>query len=172
MQQIGDNRNGTERYLKPTLNAGCGGQTWGDIRVDIEKSGSILFQGKASTNVVADIRFLPFRNKSFSETRCFHVLEHLDDPKRALVELRRVSEKVVVRVPIWHLYCFLIEALTLPLLMMVRPNSVFVHLREIGRWKKRYQTHKWYIRFKEAEINTWLGIPREYEKILYESVSS
>lgn len=152
------------KRMKSTLNAGCGAETWGDVRVDIERNVSTLFQGQSSVNVIADVQFLPFRNQSFSETKCFHVLEHVDNPKLALSELRRVSEKVVIRVPIWHLYCFLIEAMSIVLMMISGPSQLLSHLQEIKKWKRRYGTHKWYIHFKSSDVNRWFGIPREYEK--------
>ena len=51
------------------LNAGCGCDKWGDIRVDAEKYSS-LYDKLTSVNVVASIEFLPFRDKVFDEVRC------------------------------------------------------------------------------------------------------
>lgn len=151
--------------MKPTLNAGCGVKRWGDIRVDVERHSSILYLEKTSANVIADIQFLPFKNESFSETRCFHVLEHVDNPRRALIELKRVSDVVIIRVPVWHFYNFLIEAISLFVDIFFRPRLVPHVVREIRRWKKRYGTHKWYIRLENAKINRLYGVPKEYEKL-------
>jgi hypothetical protein len=154
------------KRLKPTLNAGSGAENWGDVRVDVERGHSFFFPGKSTANMIADVQHLPFRNQSFSETRCFHVLEHTDNPRLALSELRRVSAKVVIRVPVWHLYSFLIEASAILAVMILNHARFLNHLREIKRWKKRYGTHKWYVHFKNASVNRWLGIiPREQEKI-------
>ncbi len=40
-----------------------------------------------------DIYALPFKNKSFDMVLCIEVLEHLDTPSKALVELKRVTNK-------------------------------------------------------------------------------
>ena len=43
---------------------------------------------------------LPFSDKSFDTVLCSEVLEHLDDPNRAVAELKRVARKyVVITVP-------------------------------------------------------------------------
>jgi len=152
------------RNLK--LNAGCGRKSWGDIRVDVERYSNI-YLSKTSANVIADVCFLPFKECSFSECRCFHVLEHVDDPRLALSELRRVSEKVVLRFPVWHLYSFMIEVLGLLLIFVFRPTFFYSGFTKIRRWKERYGTHKWYLHFKNAKINSIFGIPKEYEVTLY-----
>jgi SAM-dependent methyltransferase len=49
--------------------------------------------------VEGDVRELPFRNGEFDLVVCFEVIEHLDDPQRALDELARVtSEKGILAV--------------------------------------------------------------------------
>jgi ubiquinone/menaquinone biosynthesis C-methylase UbiE len=47
-----------------------------------------------------DIYALPYKDNSFEVIVCTEVLEHLEDPKKALEELKRVTKKyVVVSVP-------------------------------------------------------------------------
>lgn len=48
---------------------------------------------------VADICNLPFRDKEFDFVFCSHVLEHVEDPKRACKEIIRVGEKGYIETP-------------------------------------------------------------------------
>jgi len=81
------------------LNVGCGSDSWGDVRVDVSRH-YWTAKGRSSANLLADARFLPFREKSFSELRTYEVLEHIIDWKKALDECCRVSEKISITVPI------------------------------------------------------------------------
>lgn len=49
--------------------------------------------------VVGDIENLPFADKSFDYAFCAHVLEHTNDPSRAIAELTRVARRGYVEVP-------------------------------------------------------------------------
>lgn len=148
-----------------TLNAGCGVDKWGDIRIDLSRY-SWRYNTFTSANLIADVHFLPFEDKCFHLTKCFHVLEHCANPKLALNELRRVSKVVIIRVPVWHFYSYLIEVVTLFLFICtLRFRKVCHQIREIRRWRERYSDHKWYIRTKKVKmrINRFFGLPREYE---------
>jgi len=79
------------------LNVGCGTDTWGDVRLDIDRN--YWRWKKHSINIFADARFLPFVDKCFDELRAFHVLEHIGDWKQALHEFCRVSKKLCIEVP-------------------------------------------------------------------------
>ena len=49
---------------------------------------------------IADIYDLPYKDNSFDLLICTEVLEHLEDPKKALSELRRVTKKyLAISVP-------------------------------------------------------------------------
>lgn len=54
---------------------------------------------RSAPAVVADISHLPFRNGAFGFSVCAHVLEHLDDPAVAAVELSRISKAGYVETP-------------------------------------------------------------------------
>ncbi len=81
-----------------TLNVGCGPDDWGDVRVDVDFKTQTGATSKL--NVRADAHRLPFRNGVFSLGRCWHVLEHVENPAEALLELRRTGKSFDVRFPI------------------------------------------------------------------------
>lgn len=49
--------------------------------------------------IAADIMSLPFKTKSFNYIFCSHVLEHVDDPEKAMNELMRVGQKGYIETP-------------------------------------------------------------------------
>jgi SAM-dependent methyltransferase len=54
-------------------------------------------------SVVADVKALPFAEQSFDVAICQHVLEHVDDDKSAMAEIRRVVRSdgwAVISVPL------------------------------------------------------------------------
>lgn len=151
------------------LNIGCGADKFGDIRIDIiqRHRQELTYKSKTMVNVIADAHFLPLRDKMCTETRCWHVLEHLLDPKLALLEMRRVTNGFInIKVPIWHLYSYIIETIALLVYFLLgRYKAINYQLKQILHWKKRYSKHKWYIKFKNAKINKLFKIPREYDII-------
>jgi len=48
---------------------------------------------------VADINHLPFEDKSYDFVYCSHVLEHVEEPKRACEELMRVGKRGYLETP-------------------------------------------------------------------------
>jgi|Deesub1362B_J571_1020462.scaffolds.fasta_scaffold09797_2 ubiquinone/menaquinone biosynthesis C-methylase UbiE len=92
------------------LDVGCGLRPTGDVNVDlffreetehVDAIGKKLVVAEGVRNPVkADAHFLPFRNEVFDEVYSHHVLEHIDDPSKALLEMLRVARyKVVFVVP-------------------------------------------------------------------------
>ncbi len=58
--------------------------------------------GGAGVDVVASVYKLPFKNDSFDLALCLSVLEHLEEPLKAVSEIRRVVKnggKIIVSVP-------------------------------------------------------------------------
>lgn len=157
------------------LNVGCGDDPWGDVRVDVVRY-SFRRRKQTTANVLADIQHLPFRDKTFVNTRCFHVLEHVRNPVAALREVERVSNgEIVIRVPIWHLYNFLSESfyllvsfILIPLRGLNQLRQFIYELGQVKRWKIRYGDHKWYIRFRGGKLNKerWVPLPKEYEYVI------
>ena len=84
---------------KPSLHVGVGPGNYvahpiplDCLNADVERHHRI--------DVVCDVQHLPFKHKAFKDTFCFHVLEHLDNPAKALSELIRVSSRLVeIEVP-------------------------------------------------------------------------
>jgi len=77
-----------------SLNAGCGNDFWGDVRMDVDP------QAKARTHLM-DICGMNFPDGSFEETKCISVLEHIPDWKRAIYELCRVTSGwLIIEVPV------------------------------------------------------------------------
>jgi len=70
----------------------------GDVCLDIDAR---AFEG-SPCGVVADVRHIPFADKSFGAAFASHLLEHLpttNDAKRALDELNRVAEGIFLVYP-------------------------------------------------------------------------
>ena len=80
------------------MNLGCGPDSWGDVRVDIDYMTQTGV--KSRLNVRADAENLPFRDSAFSECRCWHMIEHSIHPMRVLAEIRRTSNSASIRFPI------------------------------------------------------------------------
>ncbi len=117
-----------------TLNVGCGSDPWGDVRVDLEHQTQTGV--RSMLNLRADAHYLPFRDNAFEHAKCWHVLEHLENPHQAVREIRRVSAHSELRFPIRDGYK---RELLLGLLGL--SPSVFV--RTAFTWTR--QTHIWVI---------------------------
>lgn len=85
-----------DKVGKPMLNVGCGQDPnfMGDYNLDIAEN-------RIMPNFIrASVYEIPFPDKYFGSVLCSHVLEHLDDPKKALEEMTRVADRVYVVVPV------------------------------------------------------------------------
>ena len=94
---------------KRVLDAGCGIGWFGKFRPARTKVYGIDYNfeeakiaSKHEISVVGDIRNLPYQNDVFDGIFCHHVLEHLEEPEKALNEFFRVIKDggiVIVEVP-------------------------------------------------------------------------
>ena len=75
------------------LDVGCSDAPIGDINVDIQFY--YYYRGKAKVDLLCDGYYLPFKDESFEIVCSRHVIEHLENPYKFLVELVRVSKKYV-----------------------------------------------------------------------------
>lgn len=72
--------------------------------VELVRDGRPMFE--------ADIESLPFRDKEFDFVYCSHVLEHVNDPKKACGEIMRVGKRGYIETPtrtsdIFYNFCYL-----------------------------------------------------------------
>lgn len=79
------------------LDVGCGHAPKGDVNVDLLVPESDLRWNQDVSGipnfVKASAEYLPFKNGSFEEVYCAHLLEHFDDPNPTIQELFRVSNR-------------------------------------------------------------------------------
>lgn len=61
-------------------------------------SGSMVYD-KNKVFIKADVEKLPFKDKVFDFVFCSHLLEHVENPGRAIMELTRVAKKGYIEVP-------------------------------------------------------------------------
>lgn len=137
------------------LNVGCGTDTWGDVRIDLDRG---YWRGKKhSINLFADARFLPFRDKCFAELRIFHVLEHIEDWKQALRECCRVSKKLYIEVPKEpHILAAWLEAIKVTIKQFLKHEKKCAYNRHL--WEFNPKTLALFLRdlgFKNIRIQTF-----------------
>ena len=102
-------RDVADRLGKPLLNIGAGtpgtslrtylfGPTlWGDINMDVAGSGVC-----GGDNVCyGDIEDIPYPDKYFGAVIASHVVEHVPNPDKAMMEMNRVADKVYAITPVW-----------------------------------------------------------------------
>ena len=153
-----------------TLNAGCGCDSWGDVRIDIQSFSDLFYKKKTSANLIASVEYLPFIDGIFEESRCYHVLEHVPDPYKCLDELKRVtSKKIIIRFPYHHFFNYMFEFIALFKYMILSyingPSNFIMILKRLKNLKGLYSTHKWYIKGKKIN-RAYFFIPLEYETII------
>ena len=122
-----------------SLNIGCGGDPFGDFRLDVRREGTYA-------NIIADAQNLPFKNEVFSYICAFDVLEHVSvHPKIVLGEWTRTCKAggvVHTRTPSWHFYQLLIETFALPFRLWDavkagQPLHIISRVCKLMRWKQR-----------------------------------
>ena len=79
----------TEFY---SLDVGCGARKRAQVRLDINRT--------KEANILGSSHCLPFRDQAFKTVFCYHVLEHLKYPKKALRELCRVGTHIKIKLPV------------------------------------------------------------------------
>jgi ubiquinone/menaquinone biosynthesis C-methylase UbiE len=86
------------------LDVGCGTNPEGTTNLDYYTGQTPHHKGsidpdKIPNFVPGDAHNLPFEKNTFDLVLCNNVLEHLENPLKALTEMRRVGKKTIIRVP-------------------------------------------------------------------------
>ncbi len=85
------------------VGSGSAPNPYADVLVEYDPEGKETNAGRARSNgkslVWADAQCIPFRDKVFDYSFCFHVLEHVIDPDACLRELQRVSRRGYLETP-------------------------------------------------------------------------
>jgi len=76
---------------KPIINIGAKQNPFGDVRCDINPECGTTFCDAHDMS--------QYRDKEFSVAMLSHVVEHLDDPDRAIAEAQRIADNVIILVP-------------------------------------------------------------------------
>jgi len=66
---------------------------------DVQRTSNTATVRKLGKFVDSDIASLPFKNKQFDFSFCSHLLEHVEDPKKVLKEIMRVSKSGYLEIP-------------------------------------------------------------------------
>lgn len=85
------------------LDAGCGSS-----KTERRRKGIGVDLHKGTCDIVADLENLPFRSNVFSFVYARNVLEHLSNPIKGLLELKRVMKsnaKISITIPVHHNLC-------------------------------------------------------------------
>lgn len=148
------------------LNVGCGADIWGDIRVDVLRD-SFMAMGKSTANLLADARYLPFKDKCFDELRMHEVLEHIPDWKKALHECCRVAKKMSITVPVDSYMPRHYVNWVLNLITTTQPKRLLrffdpAYLKYVLKLRARTKEHLW-----QFDINTLTSLIRKagFQKI-------
>jgi SAM-dependent methyltransferase len=140
-----------------TLNLGCGPDTWGEVRVDIDTKTQTGVESKL--NLRADAHKLPFRDGAFASCRCWHVLEHVENPVQVISELRRTCRSTSMRFPVDEGYYMqmMIGAIGLDWPMFINAY----------RTMKR-RAHRWIIHCPSATLSDrFIEYPRWIQALRY-----
>lgn len=90
---------------------------------------------RGTCDVVGDVQCLPFRDDVFGFVYARNILEHLDDPLRALRELRRVMRsngKISIAFPIHHNLC--VDEMSK--LLAGFPLRLYRSVKRLVRWRR------------------------------------
>ena len=135
------------------LDVGCGSKARGDVNVDLLVPDSLRGWNRnisAIKNFVkADVRALPFKDRSFDFVFCSHVIEHLDDEWEGINELKRVSRKYV--------------AVVVPFVLFAPIVDLIYHgwgYAQYLRWLRIHHKHNWLVNPFKAESFKLLGAPQ------------
>ncbi|MCK4953497.1 methyltransferase domain-containing protein [Candidatus Bathyarchaeota archaeon] len=134
-----------------SLDVGCGIKMHGAPNTDVNCG---LGKQKFWNNFIrCDARYLPFRNKIFKVVYCHHVLEHIQDYKKALLELVRVTDGLIeIKLP--HV------------LSKIRRYKGHKHSFNLKGVKKLFKNFKCYITVNYRGLNRFPPLVLPYEMVV------
>jgi len=122
------------------LNAGCGDDAWGDVRIDKDP------KARALTHVM-DVCCIDFPDDYFRESRCISVLEHVKDWRKAVSELCRVTEgRLIIEVPVFS------NVLVTDVFRLLLPTPENIRLFKNRRERAKETFHQFKPQVVKAEI--------------------
>ena len=129
--------------MKPSLNLGCGNDSRGTIRIDINPA-------RSATNLLADAHFIPIRDKAVGNTFCKSVLEHVKSPVKVVLEVKRITEsKIIFITPNVINARRIMQSLKNPL-HQVSPNT-----QHLQGWDSKLMKHLAILTGLKLESITW-----------------
>jgi len=80
------------------LNIGCGGSKYAFLDLRCEVNSDVQEpRTKIPNFILSDICYLPFKDKAFEKVYAFNVVEHVNNHGKAMRELNRISDEVIIR---------------------------------------------------------------------------
>jgi len=142
------------------LDLGCGNNKKGTIGIDIRKD--------SNADIIHNLNEYPypFKDDEFDMIIADHILEHLDDYKKTMEELHRITKnkgKIIIRVPHfsstnaysrighrWYLGCNIFKEFPNFKVLKIRLNYTLTNIKQ-PLWKKTIS----YIPNLLANLNIW-----------------
>jgi len=81
--------------------------------------------------ICCDVRFLPFKSKSFERCLCSEVVEHIENQDLAISEMIRVCTTVVITTPIRSVFALLYHSI-----IKTIPKDGHISVYSYRKWKK------------------------------------
>jgi len=163
-----------------TLDVGCGNHPRGDVNVDLylnewtmhcDSKNPIYIDSKYIPNPIkADASYLPFKNETFDSVLLDNILEHLDNPTKALKEALRVSRRTVTfHVP--HRFQFIQKRA-----LRIGTHKFVFKTSTIRRWLETFPKISFIIEVKykpfPSRILSIVNIPWEITAVLRKALKS
>jgi len=164
------------RYLGPPplrlIDVGCGlgsygrglladGYDWLGVEIDPADCAELARLGLPHRQV--DGRTLPFADASFDAALCLEVLEHVDEPRAFLREVRRVAPRqLIVSVPNCELLGYLWDHLAAPWHMLESTHVNFFTRWSLGALLREFYPHVELRLHAPYPLRTIEGTPLHY----------
>ena len=164
------------RYLGPTpcrvIDVGCGlgsygrglladGYDWIGAEVNASDCAELARLGLPHRHV--DGRTLPFADAAFDAALCLEVLEHIDEPRPFLAEIRRVApRRLIVSVPNCELLGYLYDHLATPWHMLEATHVNFFTRWSLGALLREFYPHVELRFHTQYPLRTVEGTPLHY----------